>query len=95
MEEGIPEEANAISQTTELTTSRQNLNNQQEASRTSGMGSRRHHTPSEHHLESTTRAATEGAPMEEGIPEEANAISQTTETGTTETETLTIFAAKI
>ena len=81
MEEGLPEEANAISQTTELTTSRQNLNNQQEASRTTGgMGSRRHHIPSEQHLESTTRAATQGAPMEEGIPEEANAISQTTET---------------
>ena len=27
-----------------------------------------------------TRAATEGRPMEEGLPEEANAISQTTET---------------
>ena len=39
--------------------------------------------PAEQHLESTTRTATERAPMEEGTPEEANAIgdrSKTTET---------------
>ena len=78
MEEGLPEEANAISQTTELTTSRQNLNNQQEASRTSGMGSRRHHIPLEQHWSQLQgQQQLKGAPMEEGISEEANAISQT------------------
>ena len=64
MEEGIPEEANAISQTTE--TARRNAHLW------------RQHNLTTVTVE-TTRATTGAGPMEEGLPEEANAISQTTE----------------
>ena len=100
MEEGLPEEANAISKTAEtLTVSRQNLNNQLSLVPRQRLSlfkliPKRHgvwapsYLPSEQHLESTTRAATEGTPMEDGLPEEANAISKTTETLTVSRQNL-------